>query len=102
MVNISWFICPNKSPCATIINENSEIWASDIDVKKAVLFLYPKNAVVKIIIKGLTIITSNSKTTNGLRISLNVPNSSSIPKETKNITEKKSLKGLILPMISIL
>ena len=33
---------PNIKPCATIIKENSEIWARDIEVKKLTLLLYPK------------------------------------------------------------
>jgi len=37
--NISWLMWPNSKPCATIINENSDIWASEFAVKKEVLFL---------------------------------------------------------------
>ena len=53
-------------------------------------------------INGLAIKTINSKIINGFKIRLNVLSNNVMPKETKNITEKKSLSGFILPMISIL
>ena len=41
-VKISPDIWPSIRPWATIIKENSEIWANEIDVKNDVLLLYPK------------------------------------------------------------
>src|SRR3989338_503484 len=102
MENISWLKCTKESPRAASISENSEIWARDIAVKKDVLFLYPKNDVVSIVIMVLAITVSKIKAISGFKMELNVPGISCIPSETKNITEKKSLNGFILPIISIL
>src|SRR3989344_317447 len=100
--NISWETCHIKRPCATIISENSDICASEIEVSKDVLILYPKNEQMNSITRGLKITASRRnirKCGHMPPIELRV---SSIPSETKKTTEKKSLRDFTFPTISML
>ena len=83
-----------------MINANSEVCASDIDVKKDVRLAYPKALHNTIMINGFNTTTNNTNTTNGIIILLKEPKVSSIPIVTKNTVKKKSRKGLIFATIS--
>ena len=71
-------------------------------VEKLILFLYPKNEHINIVITGLRNKISNKNKISGLIIDCIEPIASPKPSETKNIVAKKSLNGFILLAISIL
>ncbi len=93
-------MCPKNNPWAAKINENSPIWAKDNAVKNAGFFVYLNNEVIVMMINGFKKITKINKTNKGNHKSIITPGDKAIPKETKNNNEKKSLKLLILPIIS--
>ncbi len=93
-------ICPKRRPWAAIINENSEIWAREIPVKKLVLFLYANAFTIRVMSRGLRRIAANIIIVRGIKMLLAKVNCS--PRETKKIIAKKSLRGRIFPSISML
>src|SRR3989344_83701 len=97
---ISWEMWPRRSPCATIMRENSDICASETEAKKDVLFLYPKKEQINITTRGFIIMVIAKNIINGFNMDSKVLSISSMPSETKNNTEKKSRRELILPIIS--
>ena len=99
-VKISFETWPKINACEIIINENSETCAREIEVRKLTLFLYPKNEHRNIVIIGFMIIVNARRTANGFMRFVIFPIDSSIPNETKNIVEKKSLNDVTLLIIT--
>ncbi len=85
-----------------IIIENSEICAKVVPVKKLVLLVYPNNAIKVIKINGLKIRAINENMI-ALKITELIFDTSMLnPRIIKKIIKKKSLRGLIFDVISIL
>ena len=99
-VNMLLEIWPSNNPWATIIKENSEIWANDSEVKKLTLLLYPKKEHKNMVINGFMTIASIMRIIRGAIICLIWSIINSIPRETKNIVAKKSLKDLTFPIMA--
>ncbi len=99
-VKILLEIWPSNNPWATIIKENSEIWAKWIEVRKLILLLYPKKEHMNMMMNGFRIITSANRMINGMIIFLIWSSINSIPNDTKNIVAKKSLKERTFPIIA--
>ena len=86
---------------AMIRNENSLICPNDIHVRKLFFLTCHKNHNTTIVIIGLIINTNVTKTTNGsIIVPLVVQKFTCDHSNTKKITMKKSLSGLILLVIS--
>jgi len=84
------------------IKENSEICARVVPTKKLFLLVYPNNAIRLIKINGLKIKTSKDKIIAFLKIGIKLDVGKLKPRIIKKIIKKKSLKGLILELISVL
>ena len=88
-------------PIVIIRNENSLICPNDIQVRKLFFLICHKNHNTIMVIIGLIINTNTTKMSNGNIIVLCVVQKFTCdPSNTKNITMKKSLSGLILLVIS--
>jgi hypothetical protein len=88
-------------PMVIIRKENSLICHSDIPVRKLFFLVCPRNPSTIIVIIGLIISTNTINTISGITIDKCVVQKLTCdPSNTKNITIKKSLNGLILLVIS--
>jgi len=91
--------CPKERPEVIKINENSETCAPVTDAKKAVLFLNFRVSIIANIIRGLPINIKRERISIWEIRTLPAPRESEVPKSIKNMTIKKSRKGLTLAEI---
>ena len=82
------------------INENSLICPSDIHVRKLFFLVCPRNPRIIMVMIGLMISTNPMKMTTGRAMFPICSKLTCDPSNTKNMTMKKSLNGLILLVIS--
>ena len=99
---ISTPMCPIATARARTIKENSEICARVVPTKKLVLLVYLNIAIKNIRIKGLKVRTTKERISALVIIEPIFEIGIFNPKIIKNIIRKKSLKDLILELISIL
>lgn len=94
-------IYPEVIPMAMIKNENSLICPNDIHVRKLFFLVCPRNPRTTMVMIGLIISTKNTNATRGNSIDIFVVQKLTCDhSNTKKITMKKSLSGLILLVIS--
>ena len=94
-------IYPDVIHIVTIMKENSLICQSDIHVRKLFFLACPRNHNTIIVIIGFTISTKRTSAKSGRIIDrFIVQKFTCDPSNTKKITMKKSLNGLILLVIS--
>ena len=98
---ISPEISPAETPKPRTIKENSDICPKVVPTRKFVLFVYPSIAVKLIKIIGLKIKAIPENISALTIIELILRTGILNPKIMKKIIKKKSLKGLIFELISI-
>ena len=97
---VSWERCPTFAPSTTRIRENSLIWATAVPARKPVLFLYPRNPMSAMTMRGLPTRMNAESVKAGKMAVPRDENVSFAPSEMKKRTIKKSLRLRIFPEIS--